>query len=47
MITTVDGIKKKRGEIVYEIAFYHKYIPLKSIVHKPIKIHGTTGEVEC
>ena len=37
MITTLDGVDKKRGEIVYEIAFCHKYKPLKSIVHKSVQ----------
>lgn len=37
MITTVDGVVKKRGEIIYELAYCKGYIPLKSIVHVSVQ----------
>ena len=37
MITTVDKVVKKRGEIVYELAYCKGYIPLKSIVHVSVQ----------
>ena len=37
MITTVDKVVKKRGEIVYEFAYCKGYIPLKSIVHVSVQ----------
>ena len=43
MITTKDGVIKKRGEIVYERAYSlssKKYIPLKSIVHQTLNNEG-------
>ena len=43
MITTKDGLIKKRGEIVYERAFSlpsKKYVVLKSIVHQSLQNEG-------
>ena len=37
MITTVDGIVKKRGDIIYELAYCKRYIPLKSIVYVSVQ----------
>ena len=44
MITTADGVRKKRGDIVWEIAYSSDrglYLPIRSIVHRTLQNENT------